>query len=159
MNATLADNLIADNRGEMMFGGLALTATDAAAGTFQFTGNTFTGNWAGEGVSNGLSVMSGDNQLPPGTDTSTVAVQSHNDILWGNIGTPNSLDLTIYANSASDPALVAASYSPFGTVNNHLGTFTADHCTVGSSSSTSSAGAGHVAGAGLVPRTSRRTVK
>jgi len=141
MNAVLTDNLIADNRGEMMFGGLALTATDAAAGTFQLTGNTFSGNWSGDGVSNGLSVLSGNNQLPPGTDASTVAVQSHNDILWGNIGTPDSLDLAIYADSASDPALVTASYSAFGTVNNHLGTFTADHCTIGSSSSTSSAGA------------------
>jgi uncharacterized protein (TIGR03437 family) len=143
MEATITDNLVANNRGQMMFGGLVLGPSNAATGIFRLTGNTITQNTSGNNnPTAGLTAISGSNEMPLGTDTSRLTVESRNDIVWGNEGAPHPLDLAIFAYSTSDPVLFTASYSAFGAVDNHLGTFTTDHCTIGSLTPGSGAGAG-----------------
>ncbi len=142
MDASMTDNLVASNRGQVMFGGPVLTATNAATGIFRLIGNTIALNTSANNVTTGLTVISGSNEMALGTDTSKVTVESRNDIVWGNPGAPHPLDLSIHAYSASGPVLFTASYSAFGTVDNHLGTFTCDHCAIGSLTPASGLGAG-----------------
>ena len=132
MEATLSRNLIAGNHASSHFGGLVVTATDSASTVLQMSGNTVTQNTA-PSSSSGLSVISGDNQMPLGTDTSQVMAESRDDFIWGN-GAPGSApDLEIWAYATSDPATVKASFSAFGTVTNHIGVFTPTNCIIGTS--------------------------
>ncbi len=126
IDVTLTNNIVADNYAPAMFGGIAITSADNAHGYLRMRNNSVTANVAADHA--GIFINTGCGLfLDP--DMSEVSVSMLNDIVWGNIGSPESYDITLWADTTSSVINLTASYSNIGQILNYQdrGIYTPDH--------------------------------
>lgn len=126
IDVTLTNNVVADNYAPVTFGGIAITSADNAHGYLRMRNNSVTANVAA--VHAGIFINTGCGLfLDP--DMSEVSVSMLNDIVWGNIGSPESHDITLWADTTSSVINLTASYSNIGQILNYQdrGIYTPDH--------------------------------
>jgi hypothetical protein len=107
LDVELINNLIAQNVGTEMFGGISFTVDRGTIGTIEITNNTVADNWAAN-TAGGIYVSSDD-------QNSSATCMLRNNIVWGNTcKLPNQSGISLY--SGQSTLRVEALYNIFESV-------------------------------------------